>query len=111
MEAAAAVNKQTNREEVQALAAWCSDNHLNLNTKKTKKREEVERINSFKFLGLHISEDLGWTVKTTHIIKSPIFFWRTLRRNKLPRPLLKNFYHCTIESVLTYGFTVWLHCI
>ena len=24
------------REEIQALAAWCSDNHLNLNTKKTK---------------------------------------------------------------------------
>ncbi|KAK0132238.1 RNA-directed DNA polymerase from mobile element jockey [Merluccius polli] len=117
------------REEVQALEGWCSDNHLNLNTKKTKELiidfrksrttlhsglsingEEVERATSFRFLGLYISEDLSWTVNTTHIIKKAqqrLFFLRTLRRNKLPPPLLKNLYHCTIESVLTYGCTVW----
>uniref|UniRef100_A0A3P8WVL5 Peptidase M12B domain-containing protein n=1 Tax=Cynoglossus semilaevis TaxID=244447 RepID=A0A3P8WVL5_CYNSE len=122
-------NETPYRKEVQALAAWCSDNHLNLNTKKTKEiiidfrktgstphsglsinGEEVEQVRNFKFLGLHISEDLSWTVNTKNIIKKAqqrLFFLRTLRKNKLPRPLLKNFYHCTIESVLTYGCTVW----
>ena len=49
-------------------------------------------------------EDLGWTVNTTHIIKKAqqrLFFLRTLRRSKLPPPFLRNFYYCTIESVLT----------
>ena len=57
-------------------------------------REEVERVTNFNFLGLHISEDLGGTVITTHIIKKAqqhLFFLRMLRRNKLPPHLLKNF--------------------
>jgi len=108
-----------------SLVAWCSDNNLNLNTKKTKEiiidfksrttlhsglsinGEEVERVTNFKLLGLHISEDLGWTSNTTHIIKKAQQRLRTLRRNKLPPPLLKNLYYCTKESVLTYGCTAW----
>ena len=74
-----------NREEVQAITTWCSDNHLNLNTKKTKEviirkasttphsglrinGEEEEQAIIFKCFGLHISEDLGWNMNTTHII-------------------------------------------
>lgn len=60
----------------------------------------------------HIPEDLGWTVNTTHITKKAqlrLIFLRSLRRNKLCPLLLKNFYHCTIECVLTYrcmGFSM-----
>lgn len=114
------------REEIQTLTALCSDSHLN--TKKTKQimidfwwvrraphsaltinREEVERVTIFRFLELQISEDLGWIQNTTYIIKiqQPLVFPRMLKRNKLPPPL-KNFYRCTIESVLTYGCTAWL---
>lgn len=46
-------------------------------------------------------------MNTTHDIKKRLFFLIMLRRNKLPPPLFKNLYHCTIESVLTYGFMVW----
>ncbi|XP_037546914.1 transcription factor COE3-like [Nematolebias whitei] len=45
----------------------------------------VERVNSFKFLCVHISEELTWT--TGYI--------------------LVNFYRCTIESILTNCITVW----
>ena len=76
------------REVVQTLVTWCSHNHLNLNTRKIKEiiidfrklrttlhsglsinGEEVECVmEDFKFLGLYILKDMGWTVNTTHII-------------------------------------------
>ncbi|KAI3362648.1 hypothetical protein L3Q82_001632 [Scortum barcoo] len=90
------------REEVRALTSWCQDNNLQLNVSKTKElivdfrrrqREEhaplsingttVERVNSFRFLGVHISEDLTWTHHTDFITKSArqrLFFLRRLRR-------------------------------
>ena len=99
------------REQVQALVAWCSDSHPYPNTKKTKEIIRLAEVKDpttlrleyqwgrsgagHKFLGLHISEDLGWTASIPHIIKNVaqlrLFFLRTLRRNKLPPPLLKNF--------------------
>lgn len=71
--------------------------------------EEVEWVKDFQFLRKHISEDLSWTINTTHIIKKAQknnCFLRALKKNKLPPPLLRNFYHCIIEGVLVYGCTV-----
>ena len=71
-------DEMTYREEIQHLAEWCDNNNMALNTKKTKEiildfrrnkkgmhtpvhinGEEVDRVTSFKFLGVHISEDLS----------------------------------------------------
>ncbi|CAI5669565.1 unnamed protein product [Oreochromis niloticus] len=64
------------REEVSALTHWCQDNHLTLNVAKTKELivdfrrcrgvhtpitingAAVERVSSFRFLGVHLAEDL-----------------------------------------------------
>uniref|UniRef100_A0A669EKF5 Reverse transcriptase domain-containing protein n=1 Tax=Oreochromis niloticus TaxID=8128 RepID=A0A669EKF5_ORENI len=90
------------REEVSALTHWCQDNHLTLNVAKTKElivdfrrcREvhtpitingaAVERVSSFRFLGVHLAEDLTWS---GHI--------------------LRTFYRCAIESILTGCITTW----
>ena len=31
--------------------------------------EAVERVSSFKFLGIHISEDLSWSQNSTTLVK------------------------------------------
>ncbi|KAI3354737.1 hypothetical protein L3Q82_004570 [Scortum barcoo] len=117
------------REEVRALTSWCQDNNLHLNVSKTKElivdfrrrqREEhaplsingttVERVNSFRFLGVHISEDLTWTHHTDFITKSArqrLFFLRRLRRLNMDSRIFCSFYRCTIESILTGCITAW----
>uniref|UniRef100_A0A669EHA4 Reverse transcriptase domain-containing protein n=1 Tax=Oreochromis niloticus TaxID=8128 RepID=A0A669EHA4_ORENI len=75
------------REEVLKLAAWCSENNLALNTKKTKELivdfrrhstdlaplyingECVERVHTFRFLGVLISADISWTENISAVIK------------------------------------------
>ncbi|KAI4894189.1 hypothetical protein NFI96_000432 [Prochilodus magdalenae] len=118
-------------EEVDRLAEWCDTNNLLLNAEKTKeiivdfrrnadshpplhiKGTAVERVNSFKFLGVHISEDLTWTTSCSKLVKKAhqrLFFLRTLRRNQLSSDILVNFYRCTIESILTNCITAWYGC-
>ena len=110
------------RREVASLVSWCEDNNLTLNTDKTKemivdlrkKRRphrplfiqglEVERVNSFKYLGVHISEDFTWTLNTTQLLKKSqqqLYFLRRLRKFGMWSRILCNFYSCIVESILT----------
>ncbi|KAK3553760.1 hypothetical protein QTP70_009182 [Hemibagrus guttatus] len=76
------------REEIQSLSAWCSMNNLTLNATKTKELivdlqksnssrhssiyingSEVEHVSSFKFLGVHISEDLSWHLNISTLVR------------------------------------------
>ncbi|KAK3560141.1 hypothetical protein QTP86_034709, partial [Hemibagrus guttatus] len=110
------------RREVASLVTQCEDNNLTLSTDKTKEmivdmrkerrthqplfiRElEVERVSSFKYLGVHISEDLTWTLNTTQLVKKAqqrLYFLRRLRKFGMSLKILDNFYSCVIKSVLT----------
>uniref|UniRef100_A0A8K9XYH3 Reverse transcriptase domain-containing protein n=1 Tax=Oncorhynchus mykiss TaxID=8022 RepID=A0A8K9XYH3_ONCMY len=95
------------REEVRALGVWCQENNLTLNVNKTKEmnvdfrkqqREHppihidgtaVERVVSFKFLCVHITDKLNWS------------------EFGLSPKALTNFYRCTIESILSGCITAW----
>ena len=71
---------------------------------------EVERVASFKFLGVHISEDLSWTVNSSTLVKKAhqhLFLLRRLKKAHLSPQILVNFYRCTIESILTNCISVW----
>ncbi len=86
------------REEVSTLTKWCQENHLSLNINKSKwwwisgdraentpitiDKTPVERVNSFKLLGVHITEDLTWSAHTDAVLKKAhqrLFFLRRLR--------------------------------
>src|SRR4029434_10304142 len=70
----------------------------------------VERVSSTKFLGVHISKDLSWTLNTSTLVKKAhqcLFFLRRLKKANLSPQILVNFYRCTIESILTNCISVW----
>ncbi len=116
------------RAEVSTLTKWCQENHLSLNIDKTKElvvdfrrqsrehtpisidKTPVERVNSFKFLGVHITEDLTWSAHTDAVLKKThqrLFFLRRLRKFGMSPSILRSFYTCTVESILTDCITAW----
>ncbi|KAI3366931.1 hypothetical protein L3Q82_009573, partial [Scortum barcoo] len=106
------------------LVSGAQNNNLVLNTSKTKEvivdyrrsrrtehapllihGEAVERVNNIKFLGIHITSDLTWSMNTAHLVR--LFFLRKLKRAGLSPQLLTNFYRATIESILCLSAAVW----
>ncbi|KAK1804879.1 hypothetical protein P4O66_019137, partial [Electrophorus voltai] len=116
-------------EEIKHLENWCQENNLLLNVSKTKelivdcsKKQEqhyqpvrisgttVERVDSFKYLGVHILQDLSWSRHTNSPAKKArqrLYHLRRLRDFRLPSKVLRNLYTCTIKSILTGNITVW----
>ncbi len=107
---------------------WCIENNLALNITKTKeliidcRRKKtdiqslfingdcVERTSNFRFLGIHLNDDLTWSTNTTATIEKAhqrLYFLRILGYNQLAQKLLVSFYRCSIESILTYCICVW----
>ncbi len=117
------------RQEVKELAVWCSLNNLELNTLKTVEmimdfrrnpppalppltimNSTVTAVESFRFLGTTISQDLKWDNHIDSIVRKAqqrLYFLRQLRKFNLPQELLKQFYSAIIESVLCTSITVW----
>ncbi len=68
----------------------------------------VTAVESFRFLGTTISQDLKWDNHS--IVKKAqqrLYFLRQLRKFNLPQELLKQFYSAIIESILCTSTTVW----
>ena len=116
-------------EEVERLTHWCQDNSLLLNTSKTKEMivdfrlkgnknyaplnisgTAVERVTGFKYLGVHLTENLSWSKHTDALVKKSrqrMYHLRRLRTFRVSPLALQNFYTCTIESILTGSITTW----
>ncbi|KAI3351413.1 hypothetical protein L3Q82_020265, partial [Scortum barcoo] len=87
------------RREVASLVKWCDSNNLSLNTDKTKR--------CFKFLGVHICDDLTWTLNITQLVKKAhqqLYFLRRLRKSQRTQ---RTFCTAVIESILTSCIMVW----
>ena len=115
-------------EELQKVSDWLAVNKLSLNVDKTKfmifhtKQKNlnqipeikindklIERVESFKFLGVIIDQNLNWNNHVNHISNK---LSRTCglisRLNKeMPKPILKMLYNTLFSSHLNYGITAW----
>ncbi len=69
----------------------------------------VTAMESFRFMGTTISQDLKWDNHIDIVKKAQqrLYFLRQLRKFNLPQELLKHFYSAIIESVLCTSITVW----
>lgn len=97
-------NERAYREELENLSAWCGENNLTLNTKKTKemivyyrrprdkhtplniKGCEVEHISNYYLVGVHIGDDLTWQMNKSHLVKKAqkrLYFLWTLKKAQL----------------------------
>ncbi len=116
-------------DEVERLKSWSQDNCLSLNVCKTKelivylrKRQQrpytplmisgtpVERVSSFMYICVNISEDLTWTAHIQTQVKEArqrLYHLRQLRKFRVSPAILKTFYSWAIESVLTLCISVW----
>ena len=113
------------RDQVQELVEWCKLNNLELDVSKTKEiiidfpttrkndesplviNDSVEIVDTFKFLGIHISNDL-WSEHVNRCVKAQqrLFFLRRLRSFGISRSVMCQFDRAVIESVLTLSITV-----
>ena len=70
----------------------------------------VSAVESFRFLGYTISQNLKWEPNIKTVIRRAqqrMYFLRQLRKYNLPQELLIQFYTAVIESVLCSSITVW----
>lgn len=63
-------------------------------------------LEGWKFLGVHITDDLSWSLNSTSITKRARQHLQFLRAN-LPTLILTTFYKSTIEGLLSSCITVW----
>ena len=70
----------------------------------------VEKVESCKFLGVHITDKLKWSTYTDSVGKKAqqrIFNLRRLKKFGLSPKTLTNFNRCTFESILSVCITAW----
>ncbi len=70
----------------------------------------VAAVESFKFLGTTISQDLKWDIHIDSVVKKAqqrLYLLRQLKMFNLPQAHMTQFYSAVIESVLCSSISVW----
>ena len=116
------------RLEVERTVEKCRDNDLILNESKTVKliidfrkntptkapiiinNQPISATDSFKFLGTYINNKLNWDHHTTHLLKTAnqrLFHLRQLRKYRVRKNLMVQFYTAIIQNILSLSITIW----
>lgn len=116
------------QDEANKVLKWAQQNHMELNAKKTKEMlitfgkqpstlasieidgHAIDRVQTSKLLGVHISSDLKWDkhVESIHSkASSRIFFLCVLKRTSLSTTDLVSIYTSTIRPLLEYACQLW----
>ncbi len=70
----------------------------------------IDTVESFRFLGTIISQDLKWELNISSLIKKAqqrMYFLQQLQKFSLPKTMMVHFYTAIIESILTSSITIW----
>ena len=70
----------------------------------------MEKVSTFKLLGVWIDDNLKWQTDTDRIIKKAVkrlFLLKTLKKYGASETDMKRFYASVIRPVLEYGAQVW----
>ncbi|KAI5098355.1 gastrula zinc finger protein XlCGF28.1-like [Silurus meridionalis] len=109
---------------------WCQRSCLQINAGKTKELvvdfrrhkhtsslplvniqgKDIVRVDSYKYLGVHLNNKLDWTDNTEAIYKkgqSRLFLLRSLRSFGVQEELLKTFFDSVVASAIFYGVVCW----
>ncbi|XP_051778048.1 uncharacterized protein LOC127526518 [Erpetoichthys calabaricus] len=116
------------RNLIKDFVKWCDSNHLHLNTSKTKelvvdfrrlrplmdpviiKGDCVQRLQTYKYLGVQLDDKLDWTANTDYLCKkgqSRLYFLRRLASFNICSKMLQMFYQMVVASALFYAVVCW----
>lgn len=116
------------RWEIDHMETWFGRNNLELNPLKTVEMvvdfrknpaaltpitlggSPVNTVESFRFLGTTITQDLKWEMNTRSLTKKAqqrMYLLRQLRKFNLPKSMMVHFYTAIIESILCSSITIW----
>ncbi|TWW72645.1 hypothetical protein D4764_15G0000390 [Takifugu flavidus] len=71
---------------------------------------DVDVVESYKYLGVHLNNNLDWSHNTDALVKtsnSRLFLLRRLRSFGVQGPLLRTFYDSVVGSAIFYGIVCW----
>ena len=74
--------------------------------------KKIERVSSFKLLGVHISDDFRWESHINAVcskVSSRLYFLKQLKRAGVSSDDLLYFYTVVIRPVFEYACVVWHH--
>jgi hypothetical protein len=110
------------------ISEWSSQNHMSLNVSKTKEvliwpgrricdlacleinGDHIERVSSFKLLGVMFSNSLKWDTHISYICAKAakrIYFLRLLKRAGVNPEDILAVYTCLIRPILEYSCELW----
>ena len=114
--------------EIERFVQWCDSNYLLLNVKKAKelvidfrkagkvhdpiiiKGEEVERVTTYKYLGVVFDENLDWVENSNKVqkkVNQRIHFMNKVSKFHIDNKILSLFFESCIMSVITFCITAW----
>ncbi|KAI3374574.1 hypothetical protein L3Q82_021149 [Scortum barcoo] len=125
------------RKVIMDFVEWCELNHLQVNASKTKEMVidfsrkpssdiapvniqglDIERVRTYKYLGVHLNNKLDWTDNTDSLYKkgqSRLYMLRRLGSFGVCRPLLRTFYETVVVMVCMLSGScapcVFLSCV
>ena len=71
---------------------------------------QTEQVTSYKYLGIHMDNQLKWHVQVDHLcakLAQRVHFLRRLRLFGVSTGVMTTFYDAVLGSIIRYGMAAW----